>query len=65
MSESVYILPCPCGQQVRSHEPLAICSKCGTVLEVRNWGQPPSVEEQKAALAFFESESKNGKAKES
>lgn len=52
-AESVYIIPCPCGQEIRSHEPRATCPQCGTQLEIRDWGKPPTPEEEKAAATFF------------
>ncbi len=51
--QSQYIIPCPCGLEIRSHEPEAVCANCGTQLTVRNWGKPPTAEEVKAALEYF------------
>ena len=38
--ESVYIIPCICGQTVESNSPTVICPKCGKSLTVENWGKP-------------------------
>lgn len=40
--KSVYIIPCPCGSEVRSHEPKAKCPDCNRELVVENWGKLPT-----------------------
>lgn len=38
-AKSAYVLPCPCGVEVRSHEPKAVCAGCGRELRVESWGK--------------------------
>jgi hypothetical protein len=61
MAESCYVIPCPCGHEIRSHAPDALCPRCGTWLIVQNWGQPPTEADNRAALAFFDAERRKAK----
>ncbi len=53
LSESVYIIPCLCGNEVRSHAPAASCSVCGRLLDVQGWGRPPTPQEEQEARVHF------------
>ncbi len=36
---SYYVIPCDCGETVKSHTAECVCPKCGRQLEVRDWGK--------------------------
>lgn len=36
--KSVYVLPCPCGTEVRSHHRETICPSCHRQLTIGEWG---------------------------
>lgn len=38
LMHSVYIIPCECGNEVRSETTVAVCLKCGREFVVENWG---------------------------
>jgi hypothetical protein len=39
-AQSVYIIPCECGVEVRSHAPTTTCEKCGRLLVVELRSEP-------------------------
>jgi hypothetical protein len=49
--ESVYLIPCPCGAEVRSHAPETVCPKCSRILEVRGWAKETAASQPTANKA--------------
>ena len=43
--KSEFLLPCLCGELVRTHEPQTVCPKCGRSLEVVGWGDYHEIHE--------------------
>lgn len=43
-ARSAYVLDCPCGERIESHEAEVVCAKCGRILAVEGWGKPTTEE---------------------
>lgn len=38
-AQSMYVIPCVCGKQLQSHNPVVVCPYCGKLIEVKDWGK--------------------------
>ena len=43
---SVYVVPCPCGEEIRSNDPNVKCPKCGTLIFV-DWRNQDGMDNKK------------------